>query len=402
MDVAYYISELLGQLGEVNVPGLGYFARLRVDGYYDEKAATLHPPQYKVAFDRQSIDDEVLYQYIAEKKNISLASSKYFTEKYITTLKEQANGNEVPFADLGAISIANGVIVFKAASTSANDPAFFGYPQIKLNKLSDAPVEEPTVTKVPEPVYIPQQAPTAEPVKQPEPVREMFTPEEYKPQSYIPQPTVYSQNPETYKPAEDEHDELVDVDIPHVEYKRPKRLTYIRVIIALAVVAALLVLVIFGLYKYDPVLFNEFTTTKTAPAVIKHDTIKTDTTVKQTIDTSKTPATAKRDTTTAQTQPAATVTPPAVNDTLTKIHYEILGGAFGSLDEANIAIGNYKKLGIEARILNNVPGKLYKVTLGTFFDYQQAVNAEDTLLKTKKISKNSISLQPYHPKKTNQ
>ncbi len=400
MDVAYYISELLGQLGEVNVPGLGYFARLRIDGYYDENGATLHPPQYKVAFDRQSIDDEVLYQYIAEKKNISLASSRYFTEKYITTLKERANTKEVPFAELGAIYIANGIINFKAASTSANDPAFFGYPQIKLNKLGDAPVE-PTGTKAPEPVL------SAEPVKKQEPVepvREVLTPaaEEYKPQSYIPQPTVYSQDPATYETPADEHDELVDVDVPHVEYKRPKRLTYIRVIIALAVVAALLVLVIFGLYKYDPVLFNEFTTTKTAPVVIKHDTVKTDTAAKQTVDTSKTPATVKADTTTAQKQPVATVTPPVVNDTLTKTHYEILGGAFGSLDEANIAIGNYKRLGIEARILNNVPGKLHKVTLGTFFDYQQAVNAEDTLLKTKRISKNSISLQPYHPKKTNQ
>jgi len=400
MDVAYYISELLGQLGEVNVPGLGYFARLRIDGYYDENGATLHPPQYKVAFDRQSIDDEVLYQYIAEKKNISLASSRYFTEKYITTLKEQANTKEVPFAELGAIYIANGIINFKAASTSANDPAFFGYPQIKLNKLGDAPVE-PTGTKAPEPVLPAEPVKKQEPV---EPVREVLTPaaEEYKPQSYIPQPTVYSQDPVTYETPADEHDELVDVDVPHVEYKRPKRLTYIRVIIALAVVAALLVLVIFGLYKYDPVLFNEFTTTKTAPVVIKHDTVKTDTAAKQTVDTSKTPATVKADTTTAQKQPVATVTPPVVNDTLTKTHYEILGGAFGSLDEANIAIGNYKRLGIEARILNNVPGKLYKVTLGTFFDYQQAVNAQDTLLKTKRISKNSISLQPYHPKKTNQ
>lgn len=401
MDVAYYISELLGQLGEVNVPGLGYFARLRIDGYYDENEAILHPPQYKVAFDRKSIDDEVLYQYIAEKKNISLASSKYFTEKYITNLKEQANGNEVLFAEMGSIAIANGVITFKAASTSANDPAFFGYPQIKLNKLGDAPVAESTAPKTPEPVYIPEPELMVEPVEKPElaeQVHEVPVSEEYQPQSYKPQPTVYSQDPATYEPA-DEHDELVDVDVPHIEYKRPKRLTYVRVIIALAVVAALLVLVIFGLYKYDPVLFNEFTTTKTTPVVVKHDSIKTDTAAKQTNDTSKNPSTVKADTT-AKIRAAAT--PPVVNDTLTKVHYEILGGAFQTLDEANIAIGNYKHLQINARILNNVPGKLYKVTLGTYFDYQQAVNAEDTLLKTKKLSKNSISLQPYHPKKTNQ
>ncbi|SDS37944.1 hypothetical protein SAMN05216490_1050 [Mucilaginibacter mallensis] len=391
MDVAYYISELLGQLGEVNVPGLGYFARLRIDGYYDEREATLYPPQYKVAFDRQSIDDEALYQYIAEKKNISLASSKYFTEKYIATLKEQAAKSEVAFAELGVIYITNGNITFKAAPTSAGDPSFFGYPQIKLNKLGNTPVEEPAAPK------------NSEPELPVEPVSEVFEPvaEEYKPQSYIPQPTVYSQDPETYQTANDEHDELIDTDVPHLDGTKPKKLTYVRVLTALAIVAALIVLVVFGLYRYDPVLFNGITTVKNTPVAVKHDTVKTDTPAQKT-DTGKTHATIKGDTTAKIPTPVTTtVTPPVVNDTLTKIHYEILGGAFQTLDEAKIAIGNYKHLQINARILNNVPGKLYKVTLGTYFDYQQAVNAEDTLLKTKKISKNSISLQPYHPKKTN-
>ncbi len=396
MDVAYYISELLGQLGEVNVPGLGYFARLRIDGYYDEREATLYPPQYKVAFDRQSIDDDALYQYIAEKKNISLASSKYFTEKYITTLKEQAAKSEVAFAELGVIYITNGNITFKASPTSAGDPSFFGYPQIKLNKLGDTPIAEPTAPKSPEPVYIPKLEPEL-PVESVQ-KQESATPvsEEYKPQ-----PTIYSLDPDTYEPAADEHDELIDVDVPHLDDTKPKKLTYVRVLTALAIVAALTALVVFGLYRYDPVLFNGITTVKNTPVAVKHDSVKTDTAAQKT-DTGKTNATVKTDTTAKIPTPvAATVTPAAVNDTLTKIHYEILGGAFQTLDEANIAIGNYKHLQINARILNNVPGKLYKVTLGTYFDYQQAVNAEDTLLKTKKISKNSISLQPYHPKKTN-
>ena len=79
MDVGYFISELLGQHGNVSVPGLGYFTHTRVNGYYNEAEETFYPPGYSVHFEPQLVEDDSLSQYIADNKHISLASSKYFT-----------------------------------------------------------------------------------------------------------------------------------------------------------------------------------------------------------------------------------------------------------------------------------------------------------------------------------
>jgi translation initiation factor RLI1 len=115
MDVAYYLSELLGQLGEVNVPGLGYFVQIRIEGYYNADDSTFYPQKNKVQFDPQIIDDDddTLAQYIADKKNISLASSRYFTSKYISNLKQEAILKDVPLADLGFLYIEGPNVTFK-------------------------------------------------------------------------------------------------------------------------------------------------------------------------------------------------------------------------------------------------------------------------------------------------
>jgi cell division septation protein DedD len=391
MDVAYYISELLGQLGEVNVPGLGNFARLRVDGYYNETEAVFYPPQHKVTFKNQSADDDVFYQYIARKKKISLASSKYFTEKYINNLKEQASANEVELGDIGWLYNDGLDIAFKPAEALPNNPVFYGYPQIQLNKLEiKPPVEEP------EPVIPEPELPTEpEPEIEPEPEEPVIEPP-YKEHPY--KSAIYSQDPETYRTENESASDGIE--------ERSKSVTYIRVIVALVIVAALSALVVFGLYRYDPTLFHEFTGTKTVPIVIKYDSVKTITPVEKADTTKSAPVPAATDTTTQKsvaTPPVTTaVVTTVINDTLTKIHYELLGGAFGTAEDANTAIGNYKKIGISAHIINNGHHKLHKVTLGTYFNYQEASNARDSLLKTKKISKNNISLETISPQKTNQ
>lgn len=68
MDIANYLSELLGRYTEISVPGLGCFSRLRVNGYYDDVQATFYPPGHELHFDQEIKDDEVLTRHIAEKK----------------------------------------------------------------------------------------------------------------------------------------------------------------------------------------------------------------------------------------------------------------------------------------------------------------------------------------------
>ena len=58
MDIAYYISDLLGQQGELTVPNLGYFVQIRMAAYYDNQSKKFFPPHYSVQFDPQIIDED--------------------------------------------------------------------------------------------------------------------------------------------------------------------------------------------------------------------------------------------------------------------------------------------------------------------------------------------------------
>ena len=127
MDVGNFIGELLVQRGDVSVPGLGYFARTRTNGHYNEHESKLYPPAYSVHFNPKHVEDETLIQYIAGKKNISLASSKYFTEKYITNIKLQAQSEETPLADLGWFYTEGTQLFFRPGNNIGDNPDFFGY-----------------------------------------------------------------------------------------------------------------------------------------------------------------------------------------------------------------------------------------------------------------------------------
>src|SRR6478609_4172165 len=102
MDVGFYVSELLELHNSVSVPGLGNLTRARISGYYNEAEETFYPPRYEVQFEPDlDSEDGKLINYIADKKNISIASAKYFIEKYIIHLKQEALAGEVLMGGIG-------------------------------------------------------------------------------------------------------------------------------------------------------------------------------------------------------------------------------------------------------------------------------------------------------------
>jgi cell division septation protein DedD len=168
-------------------------------------------------------------------------------------------------------------------------------------------------------------------------------------------------------------------------------------LIVLLVIVAL-ALAIFGLYKYNPSLFNRLLGNKSAVAALSTNATQKAASPEAT-DTSKEAAIAKNDTSTdAKTTAAPLNDQPVANDTLARKRYEILGGAFHTIKEANKTIDNYKRMGFDAHILKNVPGRLYKITLGTYFNIDEAINAENKLLKTGHVTTKQIGIQPYNPK----
>ena len=171
MDIGFYISELLELRGDVNVPTLGYLVQGRVSGYYNEAEGKFYPPHTEVQFEPSLLDDDTtLTQYIADKKNISLASALYFTEKYVNALKEEAQQHDVAMANIGWFYYSGGQLAFRPAKKTTNDAAFYGYEPIKATKLGEQPVAEPTPTPEPAPAPVYQSVLVPEAI--PDPVEE--------------------------------------------------------------------------------------------------------------------------------------------------------------------------------------------------------------------------------------
>jgi cell division protein FtsN len=363
MDVGYFISVLLGQHGKVSVPGLGLFAHTRVNGYYNQPEGKFYPPGYHVQFTAQAVNDNTLSQYIAANKNISFASAQYFTEKYIINLRQKAETEEVALSDLGWFYTDQSELKFKPNNNLGTDPEFFGYPTITLPKLNAQPTEAAPVLlpaeETPAPAIAEQPAAVTE---EPVAVAPVITP----------------------TPAETVINTGINAPIIDEPKKTP---VWLYIIPALVVVAAIAYFVIQQNVSTQKI-------NKPAPVVkapVKPAIVDTaQTTPADTIEPA--PQVVTKDTITAK--PVAT----APKESIVGPHYEILGGAFSNVTEANKAISNYKKMGFEARILDNVHGKKRKVTLGSYPTRAQAVEAQKKILSTGKIRPSGMYIQPYNVK----
>jgi len=349
MDIANYLSELLGRYTEISVPGLGCFSRLRINGYYDDVQATFYPPGHKLHFDQEAKDDEILTRHIAEKKKISLASSKYFTEKYINSLKQELVLHEVPFAQLGWFYMQEGKIAFRPQEQApGSDPLFFGLTPVTINKVNYVPPPPP-----------PPPLPTAISLQQ----------------TYTPPPA---------NATLVEQPEYID-DEPEI-----KRGISIWVIIAIAVV--ILAAAAFGVYKYNPALLHlnndspkeqpKVEKPKAAP-VIKPDSIQKD----------STPTVA--DTAKAISKPVEALNNPAAKtDTVPQPEFAIFLGSFKTITKSNEAVKDYKSRGIDARLLKGPgTGPRIKIIIGGFSSSGEAEAVRKKLISQGKITKDTYSKQ---------
>lgn len=382
MDLAEYINEQLGLEGEVNVPGIGRFVHTRINGYYNEEENKFYPPAHKLNFDAEAQADDRLATFISDKKNISLASSKYFIDKYVSGLKQQIPVQGADIAGLGQLYLNGSNIAFRDSSpASETDPAFFGLKPVSVDEL----VEKPSVRYAPPPVKAEEEikAPSVADQVMTDLVNDRIPPPPAKPVDteqppVIERPTVIEK---TEEPAEEEYN-----------YDEPvQRKNRVWIIVLLLLIIALLALM--GLYKYKPEWFN-------LPKEKPQTFTAADTTARQPADTSKTDtikkAATKQDSL-AKAQALVTNNTNAV-DTAAVLHYEILGGAFKSEEQANGILKRYQSIGLHPRILKHTQGNSYKITLGTYFDKEVAQKAEDSILNATKMNKGDIFLQIYKPK----
>jgi hypothetical protein len=343
MNLADYLSELLGLHDEVNVPGLGYFARTRINAYYNEAEGRFYPPYHQVKFIPQPREDDSFAQYVAAKKNISLASSKYFVEKFIIKLKEDASKGKFLFADLGIFQTDLDQLIFKPNDRIPADPAFYGYPPIDIFKAA-----QPVPADAKKAVLAPDQ-PVSAPVA--------------TAAALPPPPPLGMQAPDYY---EDE-----------VEQKRG-----VNVWMIILIVIAVLGLAVFGIYKFYPGVIDKVKnesnklTGKAADtrAVIRQESkpVKKDT-VKKTAVTDSAAKSAK------------TV---AKLDSVKLPTFLAIAEEVRSQRIADERVAHLKSLGLDAYIVPNTIGPLKKIAVGQpYATYSAADSVEQMFIKQKIIFK---------------
>jgi hypothetical protein len=384
MDVAYYLSELLMQNGEVNVPGLGYFAQLKVDGYYNNAQNKFYPPTNKIQFDQQYHDDDVLLQYIADKKRISLASSKYFTAKFIDNLRQEAMVKEVPLANLGTLHFEDTKLHFKPASVLPVDRAYYGYQPVAISKLGGTSFQEQLEKEMPKPTYV-----SVPPLPAPEPAVPIGAPP-------VQEQTNSQENTSTSSPADHEEEFIFHGrGYSGEEEEDEKKNNWIWITIIIIVVLG--ILGAFALYKFKPAAFNRLIgAQQPAPIILKspakHDTTKT------IVPVIKADSTAKKITVDTTAKPTSVNTAVSGIDSA-KVRFEVIGTSIENLESAYKAVDNFKSLGIEAHVVDITPGKRkYKVSLGTYATYAEAMDHINALVKSGKVNP-GIWPQKINPKK---
>ncbi len=395
MDVSLYISELLELHGEVNVPGLGHLAQKRVSGFYNAADFKFHPPRNEVTFDPQRLnEDHVLTQYIADKKNISLESSQYFTEKYITNLKEDALYNDVPVANIGWFYNDNGRLAFKANKIT-NDPVFYGYPAVRANKLLSQGATPAPKQPAPEQAPEPEQKPIAP--------THTLVPERLA---------------ETVEEQEEPEEELY--------YEEPRTSSALRT--GLIVLSAILVLLIIGyaVYLYKPSAFERIqsymqpkqtdgkleevhtikadTNTATPDTSVRIDsTVKADTVIKKNTSAGEVTDRIKQTEVTKTTVVSvpvgkAVITPGPKPNNITTIaprvrQYGIIVYSATSMEQANTTVNNYRDNGVDAHIVPGTKAPKIKISAGKFTSLDEAEVAMTKLIESGKINKDAYPME---------
>ncbi|HTK19997.1 MAG TPA: hypothetical protein VL442_10805 [Mucilaginibacter sp.] len=378
MDLAVYISELLGLEGEVNVPGIGRFAQSRINGYYNEKENKFYPPTHKINFNAEAQANDRLAAFISDKKNISLASAKYFIDKYVNGLKQQIPVQKVDIAGLGELYLNGSAIGFSEnAPSKETDAAFFGLKPVSVDVL----VEKPSVRYTPPPVKIEEEikAPSIADQVMTELVNDRIPPPPPKP-LVIEKPTVIE---EAEEPVAEEY-------IYEETARKNNNNTWIAVLLLLII--ALLALM--GLYKYKPEWFDRSKEKPETFVAVDTTTAKPAESKVNNTDTTKTVATATKQDSLAKAQALVTGntnTNTTVDTAATR--WEVIGSSFETQAAAEHAIENYKSIGLEAKIVADAPGKRIKLTLGTYKTEKDAEDARAALIKTGKVKKDIYTLK---------
>ena len=405
MDVKSYLLELIATQKIIGINFFGTLYKKKIPGRYDSETHSFLPPKYEVNFSTELREDETLANFISEKKNIAVESANYYINEFVENIQAQLAGHQqADFSPFGELKLIDGQILFEPSKTFEISFDFYGLPNVAVSIVENLILVEDTVTK--EGTAFEEKVEDEKPEEKVE-----ITADETKIEDTEPRPEQEQDGELPYDEIADinniqtknEIEERVDVeqndDIENVplgitdplwrptvihryEYNddddddddentgRGKRIFFktLLVLFIIAIAGAVF-------YFFYPDVFSDVENNQAESVVIAD------------VDTSS--SAAPLDSVIADSVKKA----PVLTDSLI---YEVIVSAMKTQRKADEVILKLSKRGISAKKMETMPGKLIKISLGTFTNFKLAKKFQDSLKI--KLKNPEIYIQTIKPK----
>jgi nucleoid DNA-binding protein len=339
MDIGLYIADLLSKQDEVSLPGLGIFSKVRVAGSFDQSRSLFLPPVSKIFFNDTATGYSSLADHISAQKNISPSSSEYFIRKFTTNILEALQNNGLAeVKPLGILHKNQDKLVFEASADFIPDNKHYGL----------RPIAEMTIPLFREAIQ--------------EEKKDIF---------------------DDIVPVEPENSDMEEEEADSTR----SATTFIWIAVLSIVIAAGL------LYVFNPQVMS-FIRQWSSPAVSTSPAPANDSVNKSLLPAELNPEGSADSTTDNISADSSLLNAPT---DMESVRYEIIGAGFGRRADAEIYVKELNSKGISAKIVEDLPGQLTKVSLGTFSDYQQA---ETELIRIREELNDQAWIASINPKKT--
>ena len=439
MDILSYLLERLEIWKTVGITALGTFYKKRIPGRYDTETQRFLPPKYEIAFSNTVENDDDFAHYIGEKRHISTESAHFFIQEFVKDIQSQLAKQQMAAIDgLGQLKIENNQLIFLPASAESAGFDFYGLPPVDALQSTKTTSEstpianqefaddvimvhntnnETAVVNAVEDtsddnaigsdvtmdkhaaVSIPNEAASGEALPD-----EPKAPETVLPLSPTEEPVAASETPPsgvdasaapsvqeteaTWKPTVNQRYEygFDEEDKTNGRTKRMLRYTLIGIVILL--VASGIAYLFFPGF-FDGIIHGLKANTEQVYAdtslVEESPTQAADSNARDTIQTTVIPLENTSD----------SLHNVAIDSNITR--YEIIGSAMKTHQMADKIIANLASVGIQAKKMDAMPGRLIKISLGTYTDYQLAKKMQDSLkIKLKNPEIYIQTIKPQH------
>ncbi len=353
MDILLHLSHFLENQPAAGLEGLGTFVKKKVPGRYDAHSHTFLPPSFTLVFEPFVTAEEAFLQYLAEQEKCTKEEARSyiqsFTAQIVSDLQLHQKVSLHPLGDM--ILSAPGELAFEAASSLSLGHDFFGLPSFPIQKDRK---EEETAPVLPE-----ESLPPAEEKAEAETVLsavpEMPTPQ--PPSEPVQEEAVWRPTRHEYygyDPGEEEDE------------KEGRSKTWIKVLILLLIIG----IAGAGVYFFYPDFFKK-KGMDYEPAPLPDTTAVLIDSIPLNLGDEY-----SQDSLPIQEKDTLATTTAPLSPPLT---YEVIGGAMKSQQKVDEIIGNLARVNIFAKTILPSSGRMIKISLGSFTDFNKAKKYQDSM-----------------------